>query len=190
MRVLRADKQCTVGGSGFSFHLSVLFLPFFPSWVLSGDGSRPQGPVEPRIGKMKSENIWRGEQTKVASVAWGLPAEGMMEPLEIPIALAHLRKRKGKEIPHHAKARAQVKEGERGDNLLVQASRQDFHFSLFSHAVFTGSAKVLMPTTLSSMATATTVLCPREFLLRNEVPSRPPILNSFVWPCNLIGQEA
>lgn len=98
-----------------------------------------------------------------------------MEPLEIPITLAHLRKRK--KNPHHAKAGAQVKEGEPGDKLLVQASRQDFHYSLFSHAVFTGSARVLMPATLSSMATATTIFCDREFLLRNKVPS---IFNTFV----------
>lgn len=91
-----------------------------------------------------------------------------------------MEKEENKKIKtHHAKARAQVEEGERNDKLLVRASRQDFHYSLFSHAVFTGSVKVLMPATLSTTATATTVLCTKEFLLQNEVAFRVQILKLF-----------
>lgn len=98
-------------------------------------------------------------------MAQGLPAEGMEEPREIPIPLAHLEKKK-KLIALRRELR--LERGEGGNKLLVHASRQDFHYSLFSHAVFTGSVKVLMSAALSSAAAANTVSCSTEFFLCNE----------------------
>lgn len=42
-------------------------------------------------------NIWREQETKADSVNPGLPAEGMKEPGEIPIALTHAERKWGRE---------------------------------------------------------------------------------------------
>lgn len=104
----------------------------------------------------------------------------MKEPREIPITLAHLRRRRRRK-KIIIMLRLGLERGERSDKLLVQARRQDFHSSLFSHAVFTGSGKVLVAATLGS-----TVLCARELSACRECRLSNLLTLSVGWTRGLV----